>query len=104
MEAPVVYNATNKVIQQIHDSWLQWMQHHHIPAMLATGCFYKASVFRLKNVDNAEGPTYVVQYFANSEVEYERYLSHFAATLRKESRDKWGDDLLTVHTMMELVN
>lgn len=103
-QATIVYNVTNKVSHLIHREWLKWMQEHHIPAVLATGCFIKASVLRLKDVDDSEGPTYAIQYYAASETDYERYLSNFATALRQETIDKWGDQFIAFRTLMEIVN
>jgi hypothetical protein len=80
------------------------MRHHHIPAVLATGCFFKAVLLRLKGVDDEEGPTYAIQYHAAGEADYERYLSDFAAPLRQETLDKWGDQFMAFRTVMEVVD
>lgn len=99
-----IYNVTNKVSQQIHQEWLTWMQTHHIPAVLATGCFLRAVVLRLKGVDDEEGPTYAIQYHAAAEADYERYLAEFSTALRQETLDKWGDRFIAFRTIMEVVN
>ena len=103
-ETCLIYNVTNKVSNHIHTDWLNWMRDHHIPAVLATGCFFKATVLRLKGVDHEEGPTYAVQYHAASQGDYERYLSDFSTTLRKETIDKWGNQFIAFRTIMEVVN
>lgn len=100
----LIYNITNKVSHHIHQEWLVWMQSHHIPAVLATGCFLKAVLLRLKGVDDEEGPTYAVQYHAASEADYERYLSDFSTNLRQESLDQWGNQFIAFRTVMEVVN
>ncbi len=100
----LIYNITNKVSHPIHREWLAWMKADHIPAVLATGCFVKAVLLRLKGVDDEEGPTYAVQYHAASEADYERYLSDFASVLRQESLNKWGDQFIAFRTVMEVVN
>ena len=100
----LIYNVTNKVSHHIHKDWLTWMRHHHIPAVLATGCFFKAVLLRLKGVDDEEGPTYAIQYHATGEADYERYLSDFAAPLRQETLDKWGDQFMAFRTVMEVVD
>ncbi|MGC4234786.1 MAG: DUF4286 family protein [Niabella sp.] len=103
-EAALIYNVTNKVSHNIHKEWLQWMQEHHIPAVLATGCFFKATVLRLKGIDDEEGPTYAIQYHAAGEKDYERYLALFSEVLRQEVLDKWGDQFIAFRTVMQVVN
>ncbi|MFT4095130.1 MAG: DUF4286 family protein [Niabella sp.] len=103
-EATIIYNVTNKVSHSIHNEWLIWMKAHHIPAVLNTGCFFKASVLRLKDIDDNEGPTYAVQYHAKSQADYERYLADFSAALRQEAMDKWGDQFIAFRTVMEVVD
>ncbi|WP_346237902.1 DUF4286 family protein [Niabella insulamsoli] len=100
----LIYNVTNKLTEAIHIDWLNWMRQHHIPAVLATQCFFKATILRLKGVDDEEGPTYAIQYHAAREADYERYLMHFSTALRRETLDKWGDQLLAFRTVMEVVN
>ncbi|MCH5715253.1 DUF4286 family protein [Niabella hibiscisoli] len=104
LNTALIYNITNKVSHHIHSEWLAWMKTHHIPAVLATGCFLKAVLLRLKGVDDEEGPTYAVQYHAASEADYERYLSDFSTGLRQESLNKWGDQFIAFRTIMEVVN
>ncbi|MCH5600528.1 DUF4286 family protein [Niabella ginsengisoli] len=100
----LIYNVTNKVSNNIHEDWLKWMRDYHIPAVLATGCYFKAVILRLKGVDDEEGPTYAIQYHAASEAQYERYLANFSTSLRKETIDKWGNQFIAFRTIMEVVN
>lgn len=100
----IVYNVTTKVSHHIHQAWVQWMQQHHIPAMIGTGCFTKSVIMKLKDIDDSEGYTYAVQYYAASETDYKRYLSQYATALRKETIDKWGDQIIAFRTVMEIVN
>lgn len=103
-ETKLVYNVTNKVSHQIHKDWLLWMKEHHIPAMLATGCFLGATVLRVRGVDDEEGPTYAIQYYAASQSQYELYLECFSTALRQETLEKWGDSFIAFRTIMEVVN
>ena len=62
----IIYNITIKVQPSIKNDWLQWLQNEHIPGMIQTGCFTKATILHLLEIDDSEGPTYAVQYFAES--------------------------------------
>lgn len=99
-----IYNVTTKVAHSVHKTWLRWMQEVHIPNMIATGCFSKAVILKLRDVDESEGPTYAVQYYAADEPHYERYLNDFSTELRKETLDKWGNQIVAFRTVMEVVN
>lgn len=99
-----IYNVTTKVSPQVHEQWLTWMQEEHIPKMIGTACFSRAVILRLKEVDETDGPTYAVQYYADNEQQYEQYLERFAKELRKDSHDKWSNQIVSFRTIMEVVN
>ena len=96
-----LYNVTIKVAENIAAAWLSWMQQVHIPAIMATDCFTHARVFRLLEIDDSEGPTYAVQYFANSKSNYNRYISLHADAYRQESYEKWGDQFIAFRSLMQ---
>ena len=31
----IIYNVTTNIHESVHDKWMIWMQHKHIPEMLA---------------------------------------------------------------------
>ncbi|MGV3658478.1 MAG: DUF4286 family protein [Chitinophagaceae bacterium] len=99
----IIYNVTIKVDASIADAWLQWMQQEHAPALVATGCFTHYQIVRLLEVDDADGPTYAVQYHAPSMDDYERYKKEFAAGLQQQGTQKWGDRFIAFRTLMEVV-
>jgi Domain of unknown function (DUF4286) len=69
-----IYNVTIKVHVSIHVAWLQWLKKVHVPEVLATDCFTKATIVRLLEIDDSEGPTYAVQYLAESKASYNLYM------------------------------
>jgi hypothetical protein len=99
-----IYNVTIKVSHEIHDNWLNWLKAEHIPEVLATDCFYDATILRLLEVDDSEGPTYAVQYKAESKAAYNLYIDKYASLLRQKSFDKWGDQFIAFRTVMHVVN
>jgi hypothetical protein len=99
----IIYNVTVKVDATIAAQWLQWMLEEHAPAIIATDCFTKYHVIKLLEVDEAEGPTYAIQYHANSMEDYQRYLDEFADDFRKQSTNKWGDRFIAFRTLMQVV-
>lgn len=99
----IIYNVTIKVAQSIAKDWLDWLLQVHIPEVLATGCFTSHQVVQLLEVDNTEGPTYAVQYHAESKADYNRYISKYAEELRQKSYEKWGDGFIAFRSVMQVV-
>jgi hypothetical protein len=99
----IIYNMTIKVDGSIADAWLKWMQEEHIPGVMGTGCFSSYRIVRLLEVDDSEGPTYAVQYQADSKADYNRYMERHVAGFRKQSYDLWGDQFITFNSVMQVV-
>ena len=103
-ETTIVYNVTIKVSEAIVDAWLSWMKTEHISDLIGTGCFTGATMLRLLEVDDTEGPTYTVQYFANSKGLYNRYIEQYAEEMRKRAFEKWGNQFIGFRSVMLVVN
>ena len=99
-----IYNVTIKVHSSIWQQWLQWLQEEHVPEVLATGCFADARILRMLETDDSEGPTFTVQYTAESKAAYNQYIDRFAASMRQKSFDKWGDKFIAFRSVMQVVN
>jgi hypothetical protein len=99
----IIYNVTIKVDAQIADAWLQWISYEHIPDVLSTKCFTGYKLVRLLEVDDSEGPTYAIQYHAESKADYNRYIEQHATTMRKKSFDKWGEKFIAFQSVMQVV-
>lgn len=100
----IIYNVTINVQHSIHHQWLVWLKQEHIPDIIATGCFTHAVILELLEVDTTEGPTYAIQYFAESKALYNGYIEKFAAAMRQKAFDKWGDQFIAFRTLMQIVN
>ena len=99
----VIYNVTTKVEPTIADAWLRWLLEEHIPSVMKTNCFVDYKVVRLLDVDDSEGPTYAIQYFAESKADYNRYIELYASQLSKRSFVKWSDRFISFGSVMEVV-
>lgn len=99
----IIYNITIKLEKKIADEWLQWMLDEHINDILQTKCFVDFKLVRLLDVDDSEGPTYAVQYYAESKSDYNRYIQLHSSEMRKRSFDKWGDQFVAFRSVMEVV-
>ncbi len=100
----VIYNVTIKVETGIAKAWLQWTQQVHIPEVIATGCFTHAVTLRLLETDEEDGPTYAVQYHAESKANYNVYIEKFAPQMRQKGFDKWGNKFIAFRSVMEVVD
>jgi hypothetical protein len=100
----IIYNVTTKIHNDIHQAWLQWMKAEHIPAMLATDCFTGATITRLLETDDSEGPTYAVQYAAENKAAYDLYIEKYSVIMRQETITKWKDRFIAFRSLMEVVN
>jgi len=99
-----IYNVTIKVTNEIKEDWLLWLKTEHLPEVLATGCFHKATVLQLLEVDDSEGPTYAVQYKAESKSAYNLYIEKYSEILRDKSYHKWGNQFIAFRSLMQVVN
>ena len=100
----IVYNVTIKITNAIHAPWLQWLKEEHIPEIMQTGCFTHASILRLLEVDDTEGATYAVQYFAESKGLYNNYIENHSDGMRQKSFAKWGNQFIAFRSVMQVVN
>lgn len=98
-----ILNVTSKVTWPIHEAWLQWMKEVHIPGVMATGCFTRSRILRLLETDEAEGPTYAIQYTALDLGHYETFVKQFDPALRLEMTKKWGDRYIAFRSLMQEV-
>lgn len=100
----IIYNVTIKIDHSIHEQWIKWLKEEHVTEVINTGCFTSATIVRILEIDDSEGPTYAVQYFAESKSLYNRYIEKFAGVMRQKSFDKWGEKFIAFRSVMEVVN
>ena len=99
----VIYNITTHVESSIEESWLKWMKEKHLPEMLATKKFKTAKIFKIINENDKGGVSYAAQYQCDNKITLEQYLNDFAAKLREDSVNKFGDRILSFRTELELI-
>ena len=99
-----IYNVTTKVDHSIHQAWLQWIKEEHIPDIINTGCFTHATVLHLLEIDDHEGPTYAIQYHAESKALYNRYIDKFAPLMRQKAMSKWGNKFIAIRSIMQIID
>ena len=81
-----------------------WMQHKHIPEVLATGKFSSARMVRVLIEEEMGGTTYSVQYTTDSKATLEKYYQEEAPALREEGIKLFGDKMLSFRTELELIS
>ena len=98
-----IYNVTSKINWPIHDAWMEWMINEHIPTIMETHCFTDFQLLKLHDQDDAEGPTYIAQYFAESRAQCNRYIELIAAKFGQEGIAKWGNNFMAFPSLLEVV-
>ncbi|WP_008586041.1 DUF4286 family protein [Niabella soli] len=104
MKPAFIWNVTTKVAPEIHENWLDWLRKVHIPAYLATGCFYDALILKLFEQDGDDGFTYAVQFYARSIEDYKTFASRHYSALHREMMTTWGTDCYGFESALEVVN
>ena len=100
----IIYNVTTNIHESVHDQWMIWMQHKHIPEMLATGKFSSARMVRVLIEEEMGGTTYSVQYTTASKETLQKYYLEDAPKLRDEALQLFGDKILSFRTELELIS
>lgn len=98
----ILYNVTVKVELDIHDEWLRWMQHVHIPDVMATGKFAAYKLCRILHQE-PDGVTYAIQYFAPNMAAFQRYQEEDAKRLQTEHSERFKDQYVAFRTLMEVL-
>ena len=99
----IIYNVTLNIDNSIHDEWLEWIK-QHIPKVLATGLFLKATFSKVLVEESIEGITYSIQYLAHSKEALESYHKQYAADIQAEGLQKFGDKMLAFRTELEWID
>ncbi|MDO9375753.1 MAG: DUF4286 family protein [Bacteroidota bacterium] len=100
----IIYNITTKVHPAIHEEWVTWVKEEQVPFILQTGCFITATVARLLEVDESDGPTYAVQFRGESKSLYNQYVENYSPEVSKIAFKKWGDQIISFRSVMQVVH
>ena len=99
----LIYNVTVNVDDSIHDEWLLWIK-EHIPQVLSTGKFEKATLTKVLVDEEMGGQTYSIQYRTYSREALEAYYREDAEKLRQDGLSKFGDKSLAFRTDLQIVD
>lgn len=99
-----IYNVTSNIDESIHNQWLTWMKEEHIPQVLATGKFEKATLAKVLVEEDMGGVTYAIQYRANSREALEAYYKEDAPRLRADGLKMFADKVLSFRTELQILD
>ena len=101
----ILYNVTVKIEQKAHGEWLEWMQQVHIPEVMATGCFVDYRMAKLLFLeDEAEGPTYSIQYRCVDLATLQQYFDQHAPSLQAAHTGRYKDRFVAFRSIMETLD
>ena len=98
-----IYNVTTNIDESVHDEWFKWMREKHIPDMLSTGKFTKATMSQLMVKEETGGNTYTVQYTTDSAETLQEYYDEYAVALREEGLKLFKDKFVAFRTEMKVI-
>jgi len=98
-----IYNVTVNFEEEIHQDWLIWIK-EHIPQVLSTGKFEKATLTKVLLDDKIEGHTYSIQYTSYSREALDAYYKENAERLRQDALEKFADKMLAFRTELEIID
>ncbi len=100
----IIYNVTTNIHESVHDQWMIWMQHKHIPEMLATGKFTNAKLVRVLVEEEMGGVTYSAQFTTDSLVTLEKFYQENEAVFQAEGQKLFGEKMLTFRTELQVIS
>ncbi|WP_299223016.1 DUF4286 family protein [uncultured Psychroserpens sp.] len=98
-----IYNVTVNVDDSIHDEWLLWIK-EHIPQVLATGKFEKATLTKVLVEEDMGGQTYSIQYRSYSREALDSYYKDDADSLRQDASKRFGEKSLAFRTELQIID
>lgn len=86
----IIYSVTVSIVEEIASEWQEWMLGHHIPEVIATGCFV-GYVFHKQLDPPAEAGyiTYNTRYECESLEILATYQKEFAPALQKDFANRY---------------
>ena len=91
-----IYEVTAVVDEGRATEFEKYMIDEHIPDVLATGCL--AAAFFAK-----DDKSYIFGYHVNTPEDMQRYLDNYAAKLRDDVVQRFGDSVKTSRRMLDIV-
>jgi hypothetical protein len=99
----IIYNVTVNVDIEVHEMWLAWMRHTHLPEVMATGHFLDARICRVLS-EGDSGATYAIQYSCTDMATYQAYREKHAPRLMAETEKYYGGKAMAFRTLLEVLD
>jgi len=99
----IIYNVTVNIDDSVHDEWLIWIK-AHIPKVLGTGKFEKATLTKVLIEEEMGGQTYSIQYRSYSKEALAAFHKEDADKLNALEFKKFGDKMLAFRTELQIVD
>ncbi|MGB3607689.1 DUF4286 family protein [Psychroserpens sp.] len=100
----IIYNITVNIDDAVHYEWLEWMKTEHIPKVLGTGKFEKATLSKVLVDEEMGGQTYSIQYRSYSREALDAYYREDADGLRQDGLKKFADKMLAFRTELQIID
>tara|TARA_R110000751_G_scaffold227872_3_gene329658 strand:+ start:232 stop:558 length:327 start_codon:yes stop_codon:yes gene_type:complete len=100
----IIYNITVNIDDSVHDEWLEWIKTEHIPQVLGTGKFEKATFSQVLVEEDMGGKTYSIQFRSYSREALNAYYKEDADRFSQEGLKKFADKMLTFKTELQIVD
>jgi hypothetical protein len=85
----------------IEKEWIEWIKRNHIPAVLKTGLFQNAKMYKVLHDADDGTLSYSIQYFAKNINDVTNYLNNFAPAILDEHRRKFMNKHVAFQTLLE---
>jgi hypothetical protein len=98
------YNVTVNLEIDIVNDWLEWMQNHHIPEVMATGHFNGYKIAQL--LEPAPEPntvTYIIQYEIKSLESLEIYRETAMSELQKAHNERYKNKFVAFRSVFQVL-
>lgn len=95
-----ILNTTYAVDESVKKEWLQWVTGVLLPATLATRLLHSPKIYRVI-VEQGQGPTYSVQFVANSADDIRNWRHQFRAEQDSQIRKMFGEKVLGFSTVLK---
>ena len=99
----LIYNTTYLVADRQYGPWIKWLHEVHIPFMLGCG-FCNPQAAKILTADNEqEGTSIAMQFQIQDFHRLNIWDEEYAGTLLNELSERFGSDVLSFTTLMELL-
>lgn len=99
----IILNETVKVDHQVLDSWQEWVEQIHIPAMMDTGIFSSYKLCRLLGMNETDGVTFALQFVAADMKSLHTYQVQYAPQFSSDMTQRFGELALAFRTILRVL-